>query len=80
MKPVYRCDFCGKMGTAEEIEDHEKVCKYNPAVKHCYTCMYCTIRPGCFGDVSECALDDATIDGHECTGYKQGHPRKIIAV
>ena len=28
MKPVYRCDGCSFMGTAEEVEKHEQTCEY----------------------------------------------------
>ena len=80
MKPVYKCDFCNYMGIAEDVEAHEKVCKYNPAIKHCYTCVHCTIRPGCFAEIAKCDLDGVTFDGLDCTAYEQWQPRKIIAV
>lgn len=81
MSPVYKCDFCNYIGTAEAVEAHEKVCKYNPTVKHCYTCVHCTLRPGCFAELTECSLNDVVRSGLlECPVYEQGQPTRIIAV
>ena len=38
MKPVYKCDYCDKMGTEEEIREHEEKCTENYDKKSCYTC------------------------------------------
>lgn len=40
MKPVFKCDYCSKMGTEEEIREHELNCKNNYDRKSCYTCIY----------------------------------------
>ena len=40
MKQLFRCDYCSKQGTAEEISKHEEVCLYNPALKNCQTCKH----------------------------------------
>lgn len=38
MKPVFRCDYCSKMGTEEEIREHEPICTDNYDRKSCHTC------------------------------------------
>lgn len=40
MKPVFKCDYCSKMGTEEEIKKHELECLDNYDRKSCYTCMH----------------------------------------
>lgn len=40
MKAVYRCDFCGEMGTEQEIFVHEAQCPANPHRLNCSTCEY----------------------------------------
>ncbi len=40
MKPVYRCDYCDQMGTAEEIMAHEEKCYWNYNRKNCWTCRH----------------------------------------
>ena len=40
MKAIYRCDFCDKMGTAEEIMQHEESCVYNYNKRSCMTCKF----------------------------------------
>ena len=40
MKPIYRCDYCPKTGTEEEIKAHEAECVHNKAKRSCYTCGY----------------------------------------
>ena len=40
MKPVFKCDYCSKMGTEEEIREHEPVCVENYDKKSCYTCTH----------------------------------------
>ena len=38
MKPIYRCDYCDQMGTAEEIMAHEENCSWTYNRKSCRTC------------------------------------------
>lgn len=38
MKQMFKCDFCDETGTEDEMQEHEKVCIFNPRVKHCLTC------------------------------------------
>ena len=40
MKPVFKCDYCYKMGTEEEIKKHELECINNYDRKSCYTCVH----------------------------------------
>lgn len=39
MKALYKCDFCDKIGTEEEIYEHEIYCENNPKRM---SCRYCT--------------------------------------
>lgn len=40
MKPVFKCDYCSKMGTEEEIREHEPNCTDNYDRRSCYTCLH----------------------------------------
>ena len=40
MKPVFKCDYCDKMGTEEEIKKHEPECLDNYDRKSCLTCVH----------------------------------------
>jgi hypothetical protein len=40
MKPVFKCDYCSKMGTEEEIKEHEPNCPDNYDRKSCETCTH----------------------------------------
>ncbi|MDD5980165.1 MAG: hypothetical protein PUC23_03535 [bacterium] len=40
MKPVFKCDYCSKMGTEEEIREHEEKCPDNYDKKDCNTCIH----------------------------------------
>lgn len=40
MKPVFKCDYCSKMGTEDEIREHEPNCHDNYDMKSCYTCEH----------------------------------------
>lgn len=40
MKPVFKCDYCSKMGTEEEIREHEEQCAENYNKRSCYTCTH----------------------------------------
>lgn len=42
MKQVFKCDYCSKMGTEEEIREHEVNCTDNYDRRSCYTCIYKT--------------------------------------
>lgn len=40
MKPVFKCDYCSKMGTEEEIKKHELECLDNYDRRSCFTCVH----------------------------------------
>ena len=40
MKPVFKCDYCNKMGTKEEIREHEPKCTDNYDRNSCFTCAH----------------------------------------
>ena len=40
MKPIFRCEYCDKMGTEEDILKHEEECLYNYTKRACYTCKH----------------------------------------
>lgn len=40
MKPVFKCDYCSKMGAEEEIKEHEPICTDNYDRKSCHTCKH----------------------------------------
>ena len=44
MKQIFRCDFCDKMGVAEEIIKHETTCLCNYKRKSCSTCKHAENR------------------------------------
>ena len=44
MKPVFKCDYCSKMGTEEEIWEHEPKCFDNYDRKSCFTCIHKTMK------------------------------------
>ena len=43
MKQIFKCEYCPKMGTKEEILEHEKNCFKNYNKKDCHTCGNCKI-------------------------------------
>lgn len=48
MKPVFKCDYCSKMGTEEEIREHEPKCFDNYDRRSCFTCIHKTLNPKCY--------------------------------
>ena len=47
MKPVFKCDYCSKMGTEEEIREHEEKCPDNYDRKSCETCIHQKLNMKC---------------------------------
>ena len=43
MKQLFKCDYCSKIGTAEQIAEHEKECMYNYRKRSCWTCKHAEI-------------------------------------
>lgn len=46
MKPVFKCDYCSKMGTEEEIREHEPKCFDNYDRRSCFTCVHKRTKNG----------------------------------
>ena len=40
MKQLFKCDYCSKIGTTEQIAEHEKECMYNYHKRSCWTCKH----------------------------------------
>lgn len=40
MKHLFRCEYCDKIGVAEEITEHESACVHNYNKKSCFTCKH----------------------------------------
>lgn len=40
MKPLFICEFCGEIGTEEEISKHESECIYDYTKRSCFTCKH----------------------------------------
>jgi hypothetical protein len=72
MKPVFKCDYCAFMGTAEEVQDHESKCCDNYDRRSCYTCKhkgYKTMKQW------ECDIGKEIPEGkifEFCDGYERG--------
>ena len=43
MKLIYRCEYCDKTGTIEEIQKHEEECMYNYHKRSCWTCKHAEV-------------------------------------
>lgn len=41
MKPVFKCEYCNFIGTAEDVQEHEPNCTDNYNKKDCMTCKHC---------------------------------------
>ena len=70
MKPVYQCDYCGKMAPKEEMRVHETKCYCNPERKTCYSCKH---RVGVFS--VKCQKEHQVDSGkimQYCTDWEQG--------
>lgn len=63
MKPVYKCDYCSKMGTAEEISEHEPNCTENYDRKSCHTCIHKSVKVKDKNWIYECKADKDIPDG-----------------
>lgn len=74
MKPVFRCDYCSKMGTEEEIREHEPKCFDNYDRRSCFTCVHKTLK-GAFKDCSyECKVGVEIPEGkliEFCNSYER---------
>lgn len=69
MKPIFRCEYCDKLGTEEEIIKHEEDCIHNYSKKSCHTCEYAK-RDGLS---YKCANGIDILEGHlfiNCSSYQ----------
>ena len=81
MKPVFKCDYCDKMGTEEEIREHEPVCTDNYDRKSCYTCVYKKTRVKDGKWFFECEANEKIPEGkifEFCKKYERKEKRAII--
>ena len=77
MKPVFKCDYCSKMGTEEEIREHEPICTENYDRKSCYTCIHKKI--GCVMDKNvDDIVNGKSIMTYECRLGKEIPAGKIF--
>lgn len=84
MKPVFKCDYCAKMGTEEEIKEHEPICTDNYDRRSCYTCEHksvkMTSRDGkwCY----ECKVGKEIPEGkifEFCESHKRKEKSEVVA-
>lgn len=75
MKPVFKCDYCSKMGTEEEIREHEPICTDNYDRRSCYTCVHKNIGRNSKGDLRyECKAGQEIPEGkifEFCRSYER---------
>jgi len=68
------CDFCKRVGTKNEIKDHEDCCVFNLKNKTCYTCKY-SIEKGALysGFYKDCKINlnfEYAKDNGNCKGWE----------
>lgn len=82
MKPAFKCDYCSKMGTEEEIREHEPKCFDNHDRRSCYTCVHKTLK-GTFKDCSyECKAGIEIPEGklfEFCNSYERKEKPDTVA-
>ena len=69
MKPLFRCEYCDKIGTKEELIKHENECINNYTKRSCTTCKYAENKITKF----ICKLDKEIPEGkffEYCGSYK----------
>jgi len=73
MKEACLCDYCKRVGTKEEIIEHEDYCVFNPENKTCYTCKNSIKDTSCSGFYIDCKIGfnfkDARDNGN-CKGWE----------
>ena len=70
MKQLFRCDYCDRTGTAEEIEQHEERCIHNYTKRSCLTCKHKKHKSW---NSYECALNKDIPEGkyfEQCSQYE----------
>jgi hypothetical protein len=76
MKPVFKCDYCSKMGTEEEIREHEPKCFDNYDRRSCFTCTHKILKPKCY----ECDIGIEIPEGkifEFCESYERKEESKL---
>lgn len=74
MKPVFKCDYCSKMGTEEEIREHEPKCFDNYDRRSCFTCIHKKIKPNSKMCYYECEVGKEIPEGkifEFCESYER---------
>lgn len=74
MKPVYKCEYCDKMGDQATISIHESACNHNPENQTCYTCKHAII---CDYDV-ECGKFAIGTGAKTC--WEKGTPQRSCTI
>lgn len=78
MKPVFKCDYCSKMGTEEEIREHEPKCFDNYDRKSCYTCIHKMYKSGNY----ECKAGKEIPEGNFfefCESYERNKKHPLMS-
>lgn len=81
MKPVFKCDYCSKMGTEEEIREHEPKCLDNYDRRSCYTCAHKRTKIKDDKCLFECAADCEIPEGkffEFCPSYERKEKSETI--
>ena len=74
MKPVFKCDYCSKMGTEEEIRAHEEQCTENYDRRSCLTCTHKRTKCKDGKWIYECGADQEIPEGkffEFCESYER---------
>ena len=77
MKPVFRCDYCDKIGTEEEMKAHEAECSKNFNNKGCLTCKHCKMDTLA---TMTCVYGKEIPEGKQwlhCARHEKGEPEVI---
>lgn len=75
MKPVFKCDYCPKMGTEEEIREHEPVCTDNYDRRSCHTCKYKSIKTKDKQRCYECTINGIDIPSGKFFEFCEAYER-----
>lgn len=75
MKPAFKCDYCSKIGTEEEIKEHEPKCFDNYDRRSCFTCKHKIMKSKDKQWCYECTIDGIDIPSGKffefCEAYEK---------
>lgn len=74
MKPVFKCDYCDKIGPEDEIREHEPICMANYDRKSCHTCVHKKLKVKDKECIYMCKLDKEIPEGkffEFCDSYER---------